>query len=228
MTVIHDDEFGDITVRRTAARASMKVSVAPNGQLRVAAPRLVPLFSIKRMIASSRRDLRRLLKGRPQLQLEDGMQIGKSHRLRVLSGKSLKVSRSGQDIWLTIPESVPLSNSEVVDMVRHESILALRKEAKHYLPKRVAYLASEHGFEYEKLRFSHASTRWGSCSSNGTLSLNIALMKLPFELIDYVVIHELAHTKQMNHSQDFWDLVAVAYPDYKAARSELKKCTPAV
>ena len=228
MAELHDKEFGTIIVRRNSSLSSMKVTAAPNGKLRVSAPQLAPIFSIKRMIASSRPELRKLLGNRPTFDLVDGMPIGKSHRLRIHIGGSFKVKRSGLEVWLTVPDEASLSDSKVVDAVRQTSIAALRKEAHHYLPKRVERLAEEHGFRYEKLRFSHASTRWGSCSTNGTISLNIALMKLPFELIDYVIIHELAHTKQMNHSQDFWLLVQNAYPGYKTARATIKKYSPAV
>ena len=161
---------------------------------------------------------------------EHGMQIGKSHTLivRPATVKRPAASRHGQQIIVRLPADKTLDTPDVVRVVRDSVIEALRVEAKSYLTKRLAYLARQHGFNYEKLRFSHASGRWGSCSSSGTISLNIALMKLPFELIDYVLVHELSHTIQMNHSSEFWALVETADPQYKAHRRSLKNETPSI
>lgn len=167
---------------------------------------------------------------RPHYELTPGMQIGKSHTLVVMPSTrdEVKVSRQKQQIIVSLPDSVPLDSADVTAKVREVIISALRIEAKSYLPKRLAYLAAQMDCQYERVRFSHASGRWGSCSSNGTISLNIALMKLPHELIDYVLIHELCHTKQMNHSERFWVLVAAEDPSYKIHRSSLKSHTPSV
>jgi predicted metal-dependent hydrolase len=113
---------------------------------------------------------------------EDGMQIGKSHSLivRATSRDAAEAKRHGRQIIVQLPITATLRDPKVVRIVRDVVIEALRIEAKSYLPKRLAFLAEKNDLMYQKVRFSHASGRWGSCSSNGTISLNIALMKLPF------------------------------------------------
>jgi len=74
---------------------------------------------------------------------------------------------------------------------------------------------------YTKVRLSRARTRWGSCSSTGTISLNVQLARLPKNLLEYVVVHELAHRHEMNHSPAFWRIVATILPDYRQRRKEL-------
>ena len=229
MPTITDEEFGVITVRRSAKATQVRLRVAPDGTLRASMPVYAPLFLLKRLVKSSRPQLRKMLEqSQPIIEYKDGQQIGKSHTLIVRSGLKLSVVRSKQHIIATLPEGTSLSNPEVVRKVRDVSIAALRLEAKSYLPKRLQYIADQYGFRYTKVRFSHASSRWGSCSSTGTISLNIALMKLPFELIDYVLVHELAHTVEMNHSQDFWRLVEKGDPAYRQHRRTLKGEAPSI
>jgi predicted metal-dependent hydrolase len=227
MPIIDDDEFGRITIRRTSG-SSMRASVAPNGTLRVSVPRYAPMFMVRRMIASARNDFRKLLESKPKLNLADGMPIGKSHSLHVRKGQSFAVRNQGLQVSVTLGPDDSLVDKNVVESVRKQMHRILRKESKAHLPKRIEYLAQIHGFEFTTLRFTHASSRWGSCNSNKAISLNIALMSLPFELIDYVLIHELAHTVHLNHSKDFWNEVARANPDYLVQRKTLKRYNPAI
>lgn len=229
--IIQDEEFGKITVRRSARATQIRVRVAPNGTLRASLPLYAPVFLLKRLLKSSRNELRTILtQAQPNEEYLDGMSIGKSHSLRITSTPSgaLKVSRHGQFIAITLPSSKNINDVDVARTIRDAIISALRLEAKSYLPKRLSYVSNKLGLTYEKVRFSHASGRWGSCSSNGTISLNIALMKLPFELIDYVIIHELSHTRHMNHSQEFWQLVESADPGYTIHRRALKLENPSI
>jgi predicted metal-dependent hydrolase len=226
--VIDDKEFGPITVRRSERSSSIRISTAPNGTLRISAPTYTPLFMVRRVIAGSRAELRSLLEKRPALTVQDGMDLGKSHHLLVRPGSPLGVSRRGQTVLLTLPDTFGLDDPAVVELMRRHIAATLRREAKQYLPRRLETLARQHGFDYAKVRFSHAGSRWGSCNHNRVISLNIGLMNLPFELIDYVLIHELAHTKELNHSKAFWALVKAADPAYEDRRRLLKSYSPAV
>jgi len=229
MPTISDEEFGTITVRRSARATQVRIRVAPDGSLRASMPVYAPLVLLKRLIKTSRPQLRRMREqAQPHQSYADGQTIGKSHTLVVRTGQPLAVVRRHQQIVVTLPADKTLSDSDVVMAIRSASNAALRKEAKAYLPRRLERLAAQHGFFYNKVIFTHASSRWGSCSSTQTISLNIALMKLPFELIDYVLIHELAHTIEMNHSPAFWAVVEQADPQYAQHRRLLKNETPSI
>lgn len=230
MPIIHDDEFGKITIRRSARATQVRLRVAPDGTLRASLPLYAPTFLVKRLIKSSRHELRDLLsQAQPTASYTDGMRVGKSHTLIVRpSLGAFQINRRGQQIIISLPADKTLEDTTIVRAIRDAIIAALRIEAKSYLPKRLAFLANKFGFSYKKVRFSHASGRWGSCTSEGTISLNIALMKLPFEQIDYVIIHELAHTKHLNHSPEFWSLVSVGDPLYKQHRDALKLEAPTI
>lgn len=231
MPIIQDEEFGKVTIRRSITSRQVRIRVAPNGTLRASLPMYAPLFLVKNLLKNSRDELHKLISdSKPKYEYESGMQIGKSHTLiikNVPSG-SFSVSTHGLQIIVSLPDNLTLNDHIVAKKIREKTIEALRIEAKSYLPKRLSYLAEAHGYKYIKVRFSHASGRWGSCSSNGTISLNIALMKLPFELIDYVLIHELSHLKQMNHGPLFWELVRIGDPKYKQNRKLLKLENPSI
>ena len=98
-----------------------------------------------------------------------------------------------------------------------------REAAKEYFPKRAAYYAYLLGVSYDRIRIAGQKTRWGSCSSNKTLSFNWKLMLAPPKVLDYVVVHEICHLREMNHSPRFWALVESLMPDYKQQRKWLKE-----
>lgn len=231
MATINDEEFGTVTLRRSAKASYVKIRIGTDGRLYASLPLSAPAVLVKKLIGSSRIELRTMLREHQgQSGFRNGMLIGKSHRLTVRPGslKRTTVRRYGQQIIAGIPEDTPTEAPEVQAAIRTAVIEALRKEAKSYLPKRLAFLAERHGFSYNKVRFSHASGRWGSCTAAGTVSLNIALMKLPFELIDYVLLHELSHTVEMNHSRAFWLEVERCDSAYALHRRDLKRESPSI
>ena len=98
-----------------------------------------------------------------------------------------------------------------------------REQAKQILTERVNLYASQYDFQYMKIGITSARTRWGSCSANGSLNFSWRLIMAPMEAVDYVVVHELAHTVFHNHSRRFWKKVEIIMPDYKERRKWLRK-----
>ena len=99
----------------------------------------------------------------------------------------------------------------------------LRKSARAILPIKTQYYAEKMGLKYGRITITGAKTRFGSCSSKGNISYSFRLMQYPEEAIDYVVVHELAHLLEMNHSVRFWSIVESVFPDYKKRRRLLKQ-----
>lgn len=103
-----------------------------------------------------------------------------------------------------------------------EELEALRKQAKEFILPRVSEWAKKMGVYPTAVRFTSAKTRWGSCSPKNSVSFSVRLMKKPPEAIEYVIVHELAHITEHNHSARFWNIVARYMPDYKKRRMLLK------
>ncbi len=224
-----DKEFGEIDIYYIKTARHIKIGLHVTGKLRATAPLRTPKMLIRQLVNTSRPSIRRMLEDQTSnATYSNGDRIGKRHALLVTTGAATSIKREKSTIHLTLASGKSASDRDVQQMIRPEVIKALRKEAKEYLPQRLALLSEKLGYSYIKVKLSHASTRWGSCSSSGTISLNIALMKLPFNLIDYVIIHELCHTKELNHSDRFWKLVEEADQDYRKHMSALKSHSPTI
>ena len=228
MTIITDEEFGEIVVKKRSLAKTVSLKIAPDGRIQITMPPYAPLLTAKTLVKTSRKQIRELVSQyREELSYTENQQIGKSHNLLIqTTTKPSSVKIVGTQILAEINEAESVESTTNQQLIRSKILIALRKEAKSYLPRRLSFLAKEHGFSFARSKITHSSSRWGSCSSSGTISLNIGMMNLPFELINYVIIHELCHTRHMNHSTKFWDEVAKFDPHYKTRRNELKKYSP--
>ncbi len=140
--------------------------------------------------------------------------LGGSYPLRIISNQRTRLDFKGCE-FLLAKSALPKAK---------EAFIAWYKEqARSLLNEWVTAQAQLHGFSYKRIRISSARTRWGSCSTTGTLSFTYRLIMAPSNVVDYVVLHELVHTKVKNHSKTFWSYVARLMPDYKKRLTWLRK-----
>lgn len=229
LTTISDSEFGDISLRRSPTARYVRIRLMPNGTLSATLPRRAPLRAVQELIDHSRDELRRHVRNSaPATRYADGQSLGHSHMLRVAQAATVEPRHSfnGQHVEVILPTDWQLDETRSQDYLRTVSTKVLRREAEAYLPRRLRYLADQYGFEYTRVRYGNPKGRWGSYSSNGTISLNVALMNLPLDVIDYVLIHELCHSRHPHHQASFWEEVAHYLPQYKPLRAQLKRYSP--
>lgn len=162
----------------------------------------------------------------PQRQYVSGETIpylGQDYTLQLIpnANKSRVTCRLHQK-QIQIKLAQGLNDSEHTETIKAALEAWYRKKAKAYIGQRAAELAATHGFIYKKITIRNQKTRWGSCSSLGNLNFNWRLMMTPPAAIDYLIIHELCHLRELNHSKRFWNLVAALCPDYAYWRKWLK------
>jgi predicted metal-dependent hydrolase len=141
--------------------------------------------------------------------------LGEPHTLEVVQtqkGKRTVVGQQANTLRVRLRSDVPPAEQPI--QVRAALEAWYRGQAKTYLAERAAHFGALHGFTFEKITIKGQKTRWGSCSSKGNLNFNWRLMLAPPAAVDYVVIHELCHLIEMNHSPRFWALVADYCPAY--------------
>jgi predicted metal-dependent hydrolase len=105
----------------------------------------------------------------------------------------------------------------------YKQYLKHKEKARLIITKKVEYFSSLLGFTYNRIAIRNQKTRLGSCSSKGNLNFNWQIINLPEEFMDYIIIHELSHLSNQNHSRNFWDKVAEIDPDYKIKHKWIKK-----
>lgn len=231
MNSFQDDILGEIIVRRNQLSRSVRMRLDARGRITATAPPRMPMMLIKRAVQGARSELMAMKSDSISRAYTHGDAIGQSHKLAVLTSSTAKEPTTrvqSRTLIVTLPLGIDPLNDDVQLIIRDHVAKLLRKEAKAYLPKRLATLAKRYEYSYQTVRFPHAISRWGSCSTSGTISLNIALMKLPIDLIDYVILHELAHTVHMNHSREFWAEVERCDPHVRLHRRQIKAHSPII
>lgn len=218
--------IGPVKLVKHAKSRSLKISIDGRNQLRVSMPRWVP-YKIAIEFALKKQDWINAHWNKQQL--VTGTAIGKAHRLVLepsSSNTKLTTRVAGNEVRVFFPDTYDLASPPVQAAAIRGANKALRQQAEKLLPPRLSYLSTQYDFSYSSVKIKNLKTRWGSCNNHQDITLNFYLMQLPVELIDYVLVHELAHTEILNHQQDFWHRVERCLPDYKTRRKQLRAYQP--
>jgi predicted metal-dependent hydrolase len=200
-----------------ARRRSVALGVDTEG-LEVRAPRWVSVAEVETFIREKERWIRKRLAEprRTPFVWENGA------KLPWLGQQVTLALRADNDAVRLCGDTLEIGLADGAGL-RARALEWIRTRALAFFGERVAALSQCHGLQVTGVGLSDARTRWGSCGAEGRVLLNWRLMLLPARLADYVVAHELAHLRELNHSPRFWALVAHLYPDYRSARSELNE-----
>lgn len=198
--------IGDVTLYKRRNSRSLRLSITPSGEVRVSMPYWVPYRSGVQFASSKAAWIETMRTQRQQKLLVSGQAIGKAHHLyfRATEAERPTSRLRNQEIYIGVPRDMTEQSPAVQQAARTACTKALRKEAQGLLPTRLRDLAAHGGFTYRSVTIKHLKSRWGSCSSQQDIALNLFLMQLPWTLIDYVLWHELTHTKIMRHGPPFW------------------------
>jgi predicted metal-dependent hydrolase len=205
--IIAIPEVGEIVLQKRRGNRSVRLSVGNDGIVRVSLPAWSPYHVGEAFARSKAAWIRQQQLTRQHHVFNQHERIGKSHRLifthQIRRAVSARVTKT--ELRVKLPLALETTDPSVQAAVQKAAIRALKQEASQLLPGRVRDLAAAHGFTYASVSIKHLRSRWGSCSSQKHIALNCFLMQLPWELIDYVILHELVHTRIMAHGPAFWD-----------------------
>jgi len=234
--ILFVEGIGEVLLVRKSSLKHLRISVKSTGEVLVSIPWL---FSFSRGEVFLEEKRKWVIKTQQKLEkhgltrkpLEPGLLFStRSFNYHLNPGKNEKVKvqlRHEQRIAeINYPEQSSLEDPEILSKIKSAIEGVLRYEAKRYLPGRTRELANQLGYSFKALTIKNNKTNWGSCSSLKNINLNLHLMRLPDRLIDYIVVHELVHTKIPNHSAAFKERLKGHFPDSAELDKVIKKFRP--
>lgn len=233
---IFNHEFGEIVISKKINVRQLRLVVHPSKGIRVTIPFFTSFRDAENFVLQKSDWIRKTIsRQRDKLDLKKRIyKVGESlnTQKRVILFEPISdskeitfqiVKKEEVRIFYTVNKEI----SSIQEKIKDEIYKYLRKEAKEILPSRIAYLANRYDFKFNKLFLKNNRSNWGSCSRVNNINLNINLVRLDTELIDFVIIHELCHLKQKNHGKEFHDMVnTLCNGKEKELNSRLRRARP--
>lgn len=229
--ILEDEELGRlvVSVNRRARRMTFRTQ---EDVIRVSVPPGTTDTEIRNAVNQLRSRLKACRLSQPRSLIDLDFRIDAEYfKLSLVQGERERFLAHSElgELRIICPPDADFTDEKLQAWLRKVVQEALRRNAKIILPPRLYQLSLQHGLTYRSVKINSSTGRWGSCSSSGNINLSCFLMLLPRHLIDYVLLHELAHTREMNHGDAFWTLLD-KLTEGKALqlRSELKQHRAAI
>jgi len=223
-------DIGRITIYKKRSNKSLKISVSQDNEIKISLPIWTPYavglefarknkLWIQQNLSSSGHNFR------------SNQTIGKTYHLEIIQVDESKTFRSrikGHIIYIYLPTNHSIDSDEIRKKIKNVIKKALKLESSNIIKPRLDQISNQTQLNYENLVIKDLKRRWGSCDSKGNITINLYLIQLPWELIDYVLLHELVHTTHMSHDKGFWGLMNELSPYVKKLRTEIKEYRPVI
>ncbi|MBI2592483.1 M48 family metallopeptidase [Candidatus Saccharibacteria bacterium] len=225
---VHIDDIGDVFLTKRRGSRSLRISISADGKVRIGLPYWASYNSAISYAKERRNWIVAHMSGNPPSVLKNNQRIGKAHTLYFVSASNSTPKSQVTKTAILLKSNLVPTDEQVQVKARSACEQALKNEALVLLSYRLKELADRYGFEYSSLRIRKLTSRWGSCSSKRSITLSYFLMQLPWELIDYVILHELVHTKYLNHSPQFWQTLETLAPQAKKKQKIVRAHKPRI
>ncbi len=224
--VVNDVEYNYVKLKSSK---SLKITVKDRYKVRISVPYFLSFKDAETYVFKNQSWINETL-SKYEFNLIDENFKTKTDNLIIQAGFVDKavIKVKFNKVYFTYPLNSNFYSRENQTILKSALKKALYIEAKNYLPKRLCELAEKYNFKYNKVALKAHKTRWGSCSYSNNINLNINLMLLDYEYIDYVLAHELVHTVEKNHKEGFWALLNKIMPDAQNIKRRLKTKTPII
>ena len=199
----------------------MRISISPLGEVRLSIPWYVPKSTGLKYL-KSKKDWIKIHTVKINTDWLDGQRLYSDYQLRIAghSKKTVRTALEGKTLRIYLPSTYsPDQKRQAISKYVNRF---LRTQGEKVLIPKIMSLAERSDFQLRGVVIKNLKSRWGSCNHEKVVTLNSSLLKLPEDLVEYVMVHELAHTRYLNHSKSFWNEVVSILPDYKERRKSLK------
>jgi predicted metal-dependent hydrolase len=230
MQIIELTDIGSVIIRKSARAKRVIIKIDHANQPTVVIPKYIPYAVGVNFAKRNRKWIFEHIKQEPEAVFQSNTKIGRNHEIifKPVDQLSVKSRVHNSKIIITHPIGSVATEKSVQKEAIKAATRAIKREAEEILPSLLHSIARKFNYKYRSVNVKNMRSRWGSCSSAGVINLNIWLVQLPDELIEYVCCHELAHLNHPHHQKLFWNELSNMLPNYKMLRKKLKTYSPSL